>query len=84
MSCWVVLPLVIGLTFFKHRFGTRREELPGAWDDVYRPVAYRAFLLAQQARRELPKRLRALRKPGSRPSGYAEGSDDHPSAASGA
>jgi len=50
-----------GLTFFKKRFGTRREELPGAWDDVYRPLAYRSFLLAQQARRDLPVRLRALR-----------------------
>jgi len=47
-----------GMTFFKKRFGTRREELPGAWDDVYRPVAYRAFLLVQQGRRELPKRLK--------------------------
>lgn len=50
-----------GMTFFKQRFGTRREELPGAWDDVYRPVAYQAFLHAQQARRELPSRLRRLR-----------------------
>ncbi len=67
-----------GMTFFKKRFGTRREELPGAWDDVYRPVAYRAFLLAQQARRELPKRLHALR-PINRnraPSGHADGAED--------
>ena len=49
-----------GMTFFKQRFGTRREELPGAWDDVYRPRAYQGFLLAQQARRELAARLRAL------------------------
>jgi lipid II:glycine glycyltransferase (peptidoglycan interpeptide bridge formation enzyme) len=49
-----------GMTFFKQRFGTRREELPGAWDDVYRPRAYQGFLLAQRARRELPARLRAL------------------------
>ena len=52
-----------GMTFFKQRFGTRREELPGAWDDVYRPRAYQGFLLAQQARRELPARLRALWHP---------------------
>lgn len=42
-----------GMTFFKQRFGTRREELPGAWDDVYRPLAYRGFLLAQRSRRAL-------------------------------
>lgn len=53
-----------GMTFFKQRFGTRREDLPGAWDDVYRPVAYRAFLAAQQARRELPTRLHRLRDRG--------------------
>jgi lipid II:glycine glycyltransferase (peptidoglycan interpeptide bridge formation enzyme) len=47
-----------GLSFFKQRFGTRREELPGAWDDVYRPRAYQGFLLAQQTRRELAARLR--------------------------
>ena len=47
-----------GMTFFKQRFGTRREELPGAWDDVYRPLLYQGFLLAQRARRELPHRLR--------------------------
>ncbi len=65
-----------GMTFFKKRFGTRREELPGAWDDVYRPVAYHAFLLAQQARRDLPRRLRALRAPDRAPSDHTAGADD--------
>lgn len=51
-----------GMTFFKQRFGTRREELAGAWDDVYRPMAYAGFLHAQRARRELPARWHALRR----------------------
>ena len=58
--CWA------GMTFFKQRFGTRREDLPGAWDDVYRPRAYQGFLLAQRARREIPARLRTLSRPGDR------------------
>lgn len=45
-----------GLTFFKKRFGTRREELPGAWDDVYRPVAYRGLLAANNLRQAAPLR----------------------------
>ncbi len=54
-----------GMSFFKQRFGTRREDLPGAWDDIYRPAAYKAFLLAQDVRhqaRRLPAR-RLLKQP---------------------
>jgi lipid II:glycine glycyltransferase (peptidoglycan interpeptide bridge formation enzyme) len=46
-----------GLDFFKQRFGTRREELAGAWDHVYRPLAYQAFLLALEARQRVPRLL---------------------------
>ena len=49
-----------GLTFFKTRFGTRHEDLPGAWDDVYRPLAYKSFLLAQDVRRRAPGTLSML------------------------
>ncbi len=49
-----------GMTFFKQRFGTRREEHAGTWDDIYRPVAYRGFRLAQRARRTRPLRASRL------------------------
>ena len=40
-----------GLSFFKTRLGARREEAPGAWDDVYRPLAYHGMTWAQRTRR---------------------------------
>jgi len=40
-----------GLSFFKTRLGARREESPGAWDDVYRPLAYNGMVWAQRTRR---------------------------------
>lgn len=51
-----------GLTFFKGRFGSRREDLPGAWDHVYRPVPYDAFTKAQRLRGLTLKRAHALRE----------------------
>ncbi len=40
-----------GLSFFKTRLGARREEAPGAWDDVYRPLAYHGMTWTQRTRR---------------------------------
>ncbi len=74
-----------GLTFFKQRFGTRHEDLAGAWDDVYRPLAFRAFLQAQSARRDLPRllqRLRARNTPETTPPASDASTQDSPVPAS--
>lgn len=40
-----------GLSFFKTRLGACRAEASGAWDDVYRPLAYQGMAWAQRTRR---------------------------------
>ncbi len=54
-----------GLTFFKSRFGTRREDFPGAWDHVYRPLSYNLFTRARWLRGATLKRARHFRRESS-------------------